>query len=329
MTKPLKMRLVARYRCSPTIHPHLGQPTMPASLHSSDDMRDLQILQKSLNAFASSPLTFQILRTIPFPHPSSSRQPKALYILDSSFNPPTRAHLRICTSALLHDKATTVPKRLLLLLATQNADKAPKPAAFEHRLAMMNVFAEELIQMVTTSDKKEDTLGDVIVDVGVTKEARFIDKARILEAQEEYTGAVKDDTAKPVEQVHLIGFDTLIRLLDTKYYPPKHTLDPLDDLFEKHRFRVTRRTDDAWGGREEQDQYVRKITEGGREVDGPRKEWAQRIDLVEGREEGEEIVSSTKVREAAEAGDEEALKRLVTDGVARWILDEKLYLEAG
>ena len=193
----------------------------------------------------------------------------------------------------------------------------------------MNVFAEELVKMVTTSDEKKHTQVDVMVDVGVTKEARFIDKARILEAQEEYAGHNYDDTAKLVEQAHLIGFDTLIRLLDPKYYPPKHTLEPLEDLFKKHRVRVTRRTDDAWGGREEQDQYVRKIAEGGREIDGPRKEWAQRIDLVEGREEGEEIVSSTKVRDAAEAGDGEALKRLVTDGVARWILDEKLYLEAG
>ena len=192
----------------------------------------------------------------------------------------------------------------------------------------MNVFAEELVKMVATSDEKSRAQGDLIVDVGVTKEARFIDKARILEAQEEYKNHDDDDTAKLVEQIHLIGFDTLIRLLDTKYYPPKHTLEPLEDLFKKHRVRVTRRTDDAWGGREEQDQYVRKIDKGEMEPDGPRQEWAQRIDLVEGRKEGEEIVSSTKVREAAKAGDEEALKRLVTDGVAGWILDEKLYLEA-
>ena len=193
----------------------------------------------------------------------------------------------------------------------------------------MNVFAEELVKMVATSDAKKHAHQDVIVDVGVTKEARFIDKARILEAQEEYIGQGNGDTANPVEQVHLIGFDTLIRLLDTKYYPPKHTLEPLEDLFKKHRVRVTKRTNDAWGGREEQDQYVRKIAEGKMGANGPRKEWAQRIDLVEGRKEGEEIVSSTKVREAAKAGDEEALKMLVTDGVARWILDEKLYLEAG
>ena len=193
----------------------------------------------------------------------------------------------------------------------------------------MNIFAEELVELVTTSDEMGHTEGDVIVDVGVTKEARFIDKARILEAQEEYTDHDNNDTAKTVEQVHLIGFDTLIRLLDTKYYPPKHNLEPLEDLFAKHRVRVTRRTDDAWGGREEQDQYVREIAEGQKEADGPRKEWAQKIDLVDGKEEGEETISSTKVREAAKAVDEEALKKLVTDGVARWILDEKLYLETG
>ena len=48
---------------------------------------------------------------------------------------------------------------------------------------------------------------------------------------------------------------------------------------------------------------------------------------MDGRVEGEEIISSTKVREAAKAGDESALKKLVTDGVAAWIVDEKLYQE--
>ena len=46
---------------------------------------------------------------------------------------------------------------------------------------------------------------------------------------------------------------------------------------------------------------------------------------MDGRQEGEEIISSTKVREAAKARDEKVLKSLVTDGVAKWILDEKLY----
>lgn len=186
---------------------------------------------------------------------------------------------------------------------------------------MMSCFAEELVKEVSGSEEGMHDDGDVTVDVGVTKEARFIDKARVLEEQEEYSHQ------GPVEQVHLTGYDTLIRLLDTKYYPPDHTLKPLEELFEKHRVRVTRRTDDAWGGRDEQDGYVRKIADGQTEAEGGKKEWAERIELVEGRKEGEEIISSTKVREAAKGRDEQALKKLVADGVANWILQERLYLE--
>lgn len=185
----------------------------------------------------------------------------------------------------------------------------------------MSLFAEELVKCVIGSEEGKHKEGDVIVDVGVTKEARFIDKAMVLEDQEEYS------EQGPVEQVHLTGYDTLIRLLDTKYYPPDHTLKPLEGLFEKHRVRVTRRTDDAWGGREEQDEYLRKLAEGESEADGGRREWAQRIELVEGRKEGEEIISSTKVREAAKGKDRQALSKLVTDAVASWILKENLYLE--
>lgn len=252
------------------------------------------------------------------------------HVQDSSWNPPTRAHLRICISALLGDRPTEKPKRLLLLLATQNADKAPKPAALEQRLAMMKIFANELLQAVAQPDKNYDTdglkEGEIVVDVGVTKEARFVDKTSVLEKYWDYTCLTSEDVRKPMEQVHLIGFDTLIRLLDIKYYPPNHDLQPLESLFEKHRVRVTRRTDDAWGGKEVQDEYIGKIQDGDREDEGAKREWSERIELVEGRKEGEEIVSSTKVREAAKAGDRKALQKLVSDGVAQWIMDEKLYL---
>lgn len=192
----------------------------------------------------------------------------------------------------------------------------------------MSVFAEELLESMTAPEGRgvweKHSHVEVIVDVGVTKEARFVDKSKVLEEHEDYGGG-----EQPVEQVHLTGYDTLIRLLDTKYYPPDHTLQPLEGLFEKHRVRVTRRTDDAWGGSEEQEEYLRKIERGEKEAEGGKGEWAQRIELVEGTREGEEVVSSTKVREAAKERDEDALKRLVTDGVAKWILEGKLYLEEG
>lgn len=286
-------------------------------------MRDLRAIQRSLQAFASSSQTIEILRTLPHAPPKQSSPPKTIYVLDSSFNPPTRAHLRICTSALLHDRPKAEPKRLLLLLATQNADKAPKPAAFEQRLAMMSIFAEEMVMEMTAEDGREG----LVVDVGVTKKARFVDKARVIEECGEYSSIDDERGKKPIEQVHLTGFDTLVRLLDIKYYPPGHTLAPLEGLFGKHRVRVTRRTGDAWGGREEQDGFMTKLQRGQMEDKGGKREWAERIQLVEGRKEGEEIVSSTKVREASTKRDEVVLMRLVTEGVGKWILDEKLYVD--
>ena len=187
---------------------------------------------------------------------------------------------------------------------------------------MMGVFAEEMV-----GDLAGRGGGGVVVDVGVTKEARFVDKARAIEECGEYSSSDDGAGKKPVEQVHLTGFDTLLRLLDVKYYPPDHDLAPLEGLFEKHRVRVTRRTGDAWGGTEEQDEYIKKLQRGEMEDKGGRREWAERIELVEGRAEGEEVVSSTKVREASQQRDEVELMKLVTEGVGRWILDENLYVD--
>ena len=186
----------------------------------------------------------------------------------------------------------------------------------------MSIFAEEIVKEMAADGGREA----VVVDVGVTKKARFVDKARVIEECGDYS-AIDGGGKRPIEQVHLTGFDTLVRLLDIKYYPPNHTLAPLEGLFEKHRVRVTRRTDDAWGGREEQDEYVTKLHRGEMEGRGGKREWAERIELVEGRKEGEEIVSSTKVRESSQKRNEVELIKLVTPGVGRWILDEKLYVD--
>jgi nicotinamide-nucleotide adenylyltransferase len=262
----------------------------------------------------------------------SALPPQALYVLDSSFNPPTVAHLRIATTALTHDRGA-VPKRLLLLLATQNADKPSKPASFEQRLVMMSIFAEDLRKAYRSStaagvgkEESADTRkqskaeeDELAIDIALTTHPYFIDKASAIAA----SGAYPPETT----QVHLIGYDTLIRLLDPKYYPPTHTLAPLEPFLGKHRLRVTYRTDADWGSRERQERYLKSLAEGEREQEGGRREWAQRIELVEGRREGEEVVSSTRVREAAKKGDRDTLRKLVTEGVAEWIMQEKLYVD--
>ena len=271
----------------------------------------------ALTSFSSSSANFRIIHSLPAT--TTLPPPKTLYILDSSYNPPTLAHLRIATSALFKDSLPSPsPKRLLLLLAIQNADKAPKPAPFEQRLALMQVFASDLLSSISEETR---TSGEVGIDIGVTKCPYFIDKAAAIENSAEYP--------RDAQQVHMTGFDTLIRIMNPKYYGPEHSLKVLEPFFQKNRLRVTYRTDDEWGSRKTQDDYLADIENGERDEDGASREWVTegRIEMCEGRQEGDEIISSTKVREAAKEKDRSALGRLVTDGVADWVLKEGLYTE--
>jgi nicotinamide-nucleotide adenylyltransferase len=260
---------------------------MPDS--AEPDMRQqLAKYAKELTSFASSPSTFRILHSTPSTaHPP----PKTLYILDSSFN-----------------------------LATQNADKVPKPATFPQRLAMMQLFASDLLSSLPSPSPESQDL-DIGIDIAVTKLPYFIDKSTTIASSGSYP--------EEAEQVHLTGFDTLIRILDPKYYDPDQKLRVLTPFFERNRLRVTYRTDDDWGAKGEQDEYLENLGRGVREGEGVRREWVSegRIEMCEGRKEGEEVVSSTKVRDAVRRGDREALRKLVTTGVAEWILQEGLYLE--
>ena len=181
----------------------------------------------------------------------------------------------------------------------------------------MCLFARDVLRCV--NPKKMS--GSIGVDIAVTKLPIFVDKVEEIEKS-----GVYGDPGE-VEQVHLIGFDTLVRLLDTKYYPPRHTLEPLEKLFGSHRVRVTKRTGDNWGGVLEQDRYVRKLVDGEREEEGWKKQWVEKTELVEGRQADEEVISSTKVREAVKAGDRSMLEKAVSQEVAKWIFDEGLYKE--
>ena len=271
-----------------------------------------------LKQFASSTKDFAVLASVP----EHSTPAKKLFVLDSSFNPPTRAHLRIATSALRENLGPG--SRLLLLLATQNADKPSKPASFEDRLAMMELFAQDLRSHLATSlpegSGSHPTVDLPSVDICVTKKPYFVDKATAIETSGVYSSML--------EQVHLTGYDTLIRIFNTKYYPPGHTLQPLASLFSKHRLRVTMRPGDEWGVKEDQEEFLRALARGDREAEGGPREWAEKIQLVEGRKPSEQSVSSTRAREAIESavGD---LEWLVPERVRQYLLAETPFTSTG
>lgn len=178
--------------------------------------------------------------------------PKTLFILDSSFNPPSIAHAALAQSAFLDDcnsssqqpsqpsqqqqqkKEYEFPHRLLLLFAVTNADKIAAPASFEHRLAMMTCFARDLQDFFASltekqkgqdqkqeqkkdeqqhKDENEEKQHPMAIDIGVTKYPFYTDKSRAIESEQ----GQKLYPTHP-RHIHLLGYDTLTRIFTAKYY---------------------------------------------------------------------------------------------------------------
>lgn len=138
---------------------------------------------------------FKLLYSEPKETRFDSTSTPDLYILDSSFNPPTRAHLHLALS-LLPPKP---PARILLLLSLGNADKpAATPEEFYVRLHLVRHLVPEL--RLHTSKP--------IVDVGICVAPRFVDKE----------SAIRSGYPSVRNLVFGVGWDTFIRIVDGKYY---------------------------------------------------------------------------------------------------------------
>lgn len=283
-------------------------------------------LESALHSFTSSTSKFCVVRTV---NPTTV-QPQTLYILDSSFNPPSIAHLALATSALKqHAPAEKSPYRLLLLFSTHNADKAPSPASFVQRIALMTVFAQDLSQSLKSATPPLDAeLSDVSIDIGLTKEPYYSDKSAAISS-----ASPPFYSSSPIH-VHLVGYDTLIRFCNPKYYPkyepPLSALKPFFDA--NHKLRVTQRPADAndassneFGSIEEQNKYIEDLRNGRREHEGFESAWGDNIDMTQA-DEGVGI-SSTRIRNAAKDNDWNQVGELCTEGVAAWIRDQTLYSE--
>lgn len=317
---------------------------------------------RAITSFQSSGAPFQVIATLPpassfnaasddeppLPAPLPPRvRPQTLVVLDSSFNPPTRAHLRMATSAIDDEvgraKSTPNGLRLLLLLAINNADKAPKPASFEQRLAMMWAFASDIRQIYSirrrakhAAEQGGEALQDgFAIDMALSTKPYFHEKSASIDSASFY----KSEEGRNMEQVILAGYDTLIRIFNPRYYGPP--ADPgelgaeetpmqraLSPFFARARLRVMMRADDEWGSSAEQTAYLDDLLHGdGLSRVGGSKEWGSKVELVAGRSEGEYIVSSTYARVAAKSRAWEKLDKMVTLNVRNWIEQENLYAE--
>ncbi|KAF9409438.1 hypothetical protein BGZ94_001961 [Podila epigama] len=151
--------------------------------------------QTTLTATSSWPFTVE--------RPPSVSRPTRIAVLDSSFNPPTKAHYHLLKAA-----ARVGCDAVLLLLATNNVDKGQTGAGAVERLEMMEAMAMDAIQ----SEKEDSALRHMAV--GLTIHARFMDKAQpILDHYPPNT----------VQLSWIMGHDTMTRLFDPKYYKDVHS----------------------------------------------------------------------------------------------------------
>ncbi|UNI24618.1 Nicotinamide-nucleotide adenylyltransferase [Purpureocillium takamizusanense] len=220
--------------------------SLTAFQSSQDPLRVLCTLPHGLAAAASTTAAAAAAGSSagdaePAPRRPTSGPVRRLIVLDSSFNPPTRAHARMVRSAVQDAKSRSTSRdpraardattRVMLLLAVNNADKAPKPASFPVRLCMMEGFARELLggddeegvstppgvgekEQDTSRRRRQDAAAGLEVDLAVTTMPYFHDKERAIDASGFY-GRGGDEAP---EQVFLAGYDTLIRIFNPKYY---------------------------------------------------------------------------------------------------------------
>lgn len=123
-----------------------------------------------------------------------------LLCLSASFNPMTTAHAGLIREA----SRLFSPAEVLLLLAVANVDKAVTGLPLTARLDLLRRFAESR----------------PTISVAAVGHGRFVDKM----------DAILPAYPAGTRLVFLLGFDTLVRLFDPKYYT--HPADALSRLFE-------------------------------------------------------------------------------------------------
>jgi len=162
----------------------------------------------------------EIIRTVPLEGSPSlrlirrapqgiTRPGKGLGVLPSSFNPPTKAHQALIESA----RGVKPIDEVLLVLDRKPLDKRIFGATLEERISMILLCFEK----------------DPTVSVAFTNRGRFVEKLELV------MRSYPDNTIVRF----IVGYDTLTRVLDEKYYENRDAA--LARLFADSEFLVATR----------------------------------------------------------------------------------------
>lgn len=272
-------------------------------------------------------LVYSTTSSWPF-SPSIPTDSMDVAVLDSSFNPPSLAHLSLLLSRpILTDKASYDGH--LLLFSTNNADKGtgkPGDASLEQRVHMMTLLAKDL-------ERAQRSQGDSVnVAVGL------VDKPLIF-AKSTLTHEMIKGKGDGVRLHWVVGFDTLYRVFQLKYYPSAEVFkEQCEQFFEQEgtTFVCARRDPSSYphlqssGDAKEQARGEEDTLLESENV----APWVKRgcIGMLDINPE-EAKMSSTKIRELlkdrdiAEEEKRERLKGLVPPSLVEYLVEEGVYKE--
>jgi nicotinamide-nucleotide adenylyltransferase len=312
-----------------------------------------KLLQKIQRHESAVELVYMSHEHWPFPplpiHPQPKPDNIRISVLDSSFNPPTHAHLALANSLPARYTTKSPPgsdlasaaeldyDAKLLLLSVRNVDKALKPgdATYEQRLEMMYLLSKCISAPTLQFPEGRSESGYANVAIAIIDEPTFVGKAAVLRdfLRARIAGlysALDRKTITPTASgkisipsarlVFLIGFDTFVRLLSPRYYVSEAAMmDALRLFFSP----------------EGDDCYVvcARRTSAGVEHSVQKESEAKTLSMAKEFVEKERIalisigadeISSSKVRTKIALKDE-TWKRLVTTSIADYIIQNKLY----
>lgn len=277
-------------------------------------------------------LIYSSTPTWPFAEKTIETQQIDIGVLDSSFNPPHKAHHALATSskpAFIDEKATSIKGKeqydsILLLFSVRNADKglgSSKDATPSQRIEMMQLMAKEL-----------ENSNSINVAVGIVEEPLMITKSTLIH---DFIQQQQKSNTSRVRLHWLVGFDTLERFFQVKYYPsPDYFTKACQKFFKDERttFVCARRQLHKNTNATEQDESSRKAEEdllNSKEV-SPWKECGSvvMIDLPTSVQD----VSSTAIRKTIQEQGrktdeelEESLSQMTISPIASYLVREKLY----
>ncbi|KAG6334485.1 hypothetical protein ID866_4596 [Astraeus odoratus] len=275
-------------------------------------------------------------------HPT---RPLRISVLDSSFNPPTLAHLALISSRpprRSQDIADEVSApedydARLLLFSTHNADKSLKPgdASFVQRLEMMYLLSRSMSSDDAATDQPSPLTPSHISDtvaVAIIDEPTFVGKSAVLlsslreklaslhslSANDSAAGAM----VPPTKLTFLLGFDTLERIFSPRYYTSR------EDMMQRLRHFLSpegQNCDVICARRERASVSVQASSAEAEGVLDISNEFivSERIHLID-IGEVEQTFSSTLVRAAVAAGDD-YWRQMVAQPVADYIIQNELY----